>query len=396
VVDVAKLQITKEFKHEPAKKRRNFWRALRNTEAGEDITDMDLDTEISLLLEQDKKVSAAVPDLDDIIVPEFTVFDRERRSLEDALKSGRLEQQPITTEGGDADSKTRKQLKIAIMLAGACVIFGTCAMALAFSLPVVTSGVQGEALATTPPLEDRESEVTNPGLNPIHLKRSPIIENLTLRRGVIGQDGVSLTLGLASGPIDVTGSTKFCLFNQTQKIWVKHGTGVEATAAVREMGDEKLLDLEFSRLIGDVGPVTLIIKGMVKRTQLNMPLETARLFNFAEQGEALLEVGDINVILEGMDYNHDNIVLVLHGEIKGTSIRVPVAAFADLTMRTDSGDEVVINGSCQYNDQGTDVRFILPNNSSLNLDPLSMSLALNAIETPMPDVNFIIHHEDLA
>ncbi|MDR1001365.1 MAG: hypothetical protein LBL96_11310 [Clostridiales bacterium] len=392
---MAKLKMAQEFKHgiTPVEKRRSFWRSLRSTEAGEDITDMDLDTEISLLLEQDRKVSATVPDLDEMnLVPEFTVFDRERRSLEDALKNSQPEQQPITTEGDGADYKTRKQLKIAIMLAGLCVVFGTCAMALAFSMPVVTAVIQGETITTTPAPEDRGSDGTNFGVNPIRLKRSPIIENLTLRSGVIGQDGVSLTFSLAEGSIDVASSTKFYLFNQAQKVSAKHGTGVEATAAVREMNNEKLLDVEFSRLIGGVGPVTLIIKGMVKRTQLNIPLETGRLFNFAEQGESLLEVGDINVILEGMDYNRDNIVLVLHGEIKGASVHVPVVAFADLTMSTASGDEVVIRGACQYNDQGTDVRFMLPNNSNLNLDPLSMSLTLNAIETPMPDVNFIIHY----
>ncbi len=110
-----------------------------------------------------------------------------------------------------------------------------------------------------------------------------------------------------------------------------------------------------------------------------------------------ISVGNYNVIIEGVNFQNNGVILVFHGENKNVKFdskkpnanRVEVRLDAEIVSTNSSGMEIILNGSCRSAAYGTDMVFPI---SKSNRD-LFYNLGVNNITIRIKSV--LIKTEDL-
>ena len=170
-----------------------------------------------------------------------------------------------------------------------------------------------------------------------------------------------------------------------------------AYPAFKEFRDNNVIlarvDFEPVRSLDD--NVILSVKGLSTLFYPQMTIETKDLFDFANKGNKVLQFDDVNLVIEGMQYQTDVIALVMHGEDKVSSDRIEVKVSIELLAQNRLGNEVVIQGSSRSGPQGTDVLFNVGRYPNINMDPQSMRIRIKSIQVMLNDINTLLKLSEL-
>lgn len=143
--------------------------------------------------------------------------------------------------------------------------------------------------------------------------------------------------------------------------------------------------------------VYLDFKNLFKRYTINRDFNASSIYGTTNQDAVSFEVGNYKVFIEGIAQYNDKIVLVYHAENKNVKYdknnpnanRVEVRLDAQIVSSTASGMEVILEGTSQSADYGTDMIFpVSESNRSLvySLGSSSLKVRVNAVLIKTDDV----------
>lgn len=108
-------------------------------------------------------------------------------------------------------------------------------------------------------------------------------------------------------------------------------------------------------------------ENLFKSYSVNRDIKVQSLYGKSDKDPISFDVGNYRVVLEGVGSYNDRIVLVMHGEDKNIKYdaenpnanRVEVRLDAQLVSQTASGMEIILDGSSQSAEYGTDMSFMI-------------------------------------
>ncbi len=106
---------------------------------------------------------------------------------------------------------------------------------------------------------------------------------------------------------------------------------------------------------------------LFKSYSVNRDIKVQSIYGTADKEPISFDVGNYKIVIEGVGSYNDRIVLVMHGEDKNIKYdadnpnanRVEVRLDAQLVSQTASGMEIILDGSSQSAEYGTDMSFMI-------------------------------------
>ncbi|MDR1914901.1 MAG: hypothetical protein LBQ68_10545 [Clostridiales bacterium] len=408
--------------------RRHSDRANYGAEFADEIGELNenaLDSEIARLLDEDKAKSIDPDELNEVYLDRVvTVFDRDRRTIEEAAGAAINETVPDKPIKEIIPTKPHDKQIAAIIAISALIIVSLAAGLYLRHISLTNQhGLYAEQDSETSGHSDSDAtadEIVMMEVSSLYLNEPFSILSagaLSIESGEFSKNGVNLQLSLPiDGPARISEITRFILYYKSVPLvpifplkglypWETEVTEEEVKSNKREVypslvefPEENLVlaGLKFQGMRDLDGRVTLRVKNLAQWIKADMKLDANRLFSFKETGEQVLQLDGLNLVLEGMDYNGDNIVLVMHGEDPVTGERTRIIADMRLTVQTIDGEEITIPGNVRSSKQGADVRFMLRGNIiDMMLAPEDLGLRLIGVQTIMPDIDLVIKLADL-